>query len=196
MDTIAPLMDLWKLPLVQENIEESARIFFSNTDQTVSLIPALIAGVLAVLLLLGFPLLKGLLGGDGGGGSGYGAPAEPSGYGAPDAGYGAPDAGYGAPDAGYGAPATSYDAPAFGYDAPASGYDAPSSGYDAAPASGYNAGRRKRDVELPREAMELYSDLMENSRTVDVNSNKIHLNNPALLQAEANAIHNSAKLLI
>ena len=42
-------MDLWKLPLVQENIEESARIFFSNTDQTVSLIPALIAGVLAVL---------------------------------------------------------------------------------------------------------------------------------------------------
>ena len=140
-------------------------------------------------VLLGFPLLKGLLGGDGGGGSGYGAPAETSGY-------GTPDAGYGAPDAGYGAPATSYDAPASGYDAPASSYDAPASGYNAAPASGYNAGRRKRDVELPREARELYSNLMENSRTVDVNSNKIHLNNPALLLAEAAAIHNSAKLLI
>ena len=153
------------------------------------------------------PFLLPLLFGGGGSASGasYGSNLEISdGYGAPAASYGAPaSSGYGAPAPSYDAPAPSYSAPEPSYSAPAPSYSAPaapsysapSNGYDA-PSSGYDAGRKKRDVRLPREAKELYSNLMENlenSRTVDVNSN---LNNPALLHAEAAAIHNSAKLLI
>merc|ERR1712154_64098 len=86
----------------QSRVMEVARQFFANSNITVNLLPALIAGG---LLLLAIPLLllffPGLLGGGGSTdatGSGYGAPS----YGAPDAGYGAPEAGYGAPSDGYG----------------------------------------------------------------------------------------------
>ena len=124
----------------------------------------------------------------------YGAPTS-SGYGAQAPSYDDPAPSYGAPAASYGAPAASYGAPgALSYSAPAvPSYGAPSNSYNV-PSSGYSARRRKR--ELPREMRELYSHLMENSRTVDVNSDKFHLNDPALLHAEAAAIHDSAKLLI
>merc|ERR1712038_909559 len=123
----ASLMDLWNTPGVQENLEQSARVFFSNSFQTINLIPALLVG--------------------GGGGASYGSNLEIS------DGYGAPSSSYGAPESSYGAPAASYDAPASNsYDAPVSnGYDTPSSGYDA--------GRRKRSVELPTEARDLYASL-------------------------------------
>ena len=110
--------------------------------------------------LLGFPILNGLLGG-GGGGASYGSNLEISdGYGAPSSSYGAPEASYGAPEPSYGAPEPSYGAPAASYDAPASNsYDAPvSNSYDT-PSSGYDAGRRKRSVELPTEARDLYANL-------------------------------------
>ena len=114
--------------------------------------------------LLGFPLLNGLLGGVGGGGGGasYGSNLEISdGYGAPSSSYGAPEPSYGAPEPSYGAPEPSYGAPAPSYDAPAASnsYDAPvSNSYDT-PSSGYEAGRRKRSLELPAEVRDLYSDL-------------------------------------
>merc|ERR1712113_495389 len=148
-------MDLWNTPGVQENLEQSARVFFSNSFQTINLIPALLVGALLLFLLpplLGFPILNGLLGG-GGGGASYGSNLEISdGYGAPSSSYGAPEASYGAPEPSYGAPAPSYDAPAASnsYDAPASNsYDAPvSNSYDT-PSSGYDAGGRKRSLEFP-----------------------------------------------
>merc|ERR1712045_713229 len=155
MDTLAvSLVDLWHTPGVQEKVEESARVFFSNSILTVNLIPALLVGALLLFLLpflLGLPILNGL--GGGGGSASYGSNLEVSdGYGAPSSSYGAPEASYGAPEPSYGAPEPSYGAPAASYDAPASNsYDAPSSGYDA--------GRRKRSVELPTEARDLYSNL-------------------------------------
>lgn len=175
---LGPLSELWATPGVQENLEESGRIFFSNNALTVNLIPALIIiGLLSLLLkpLFGISILDGLLGG-GSSGASYGSNLEVSdGYGAPSQGYGAPDAGYGAPDAGYGAPAPSYDAPAPSYDAPAPSYDAPSSNsydapssnsYDAPSSNSYDApqdqyGRRRRAVDLPREARELYKELAQ-----------------------------------
>merc|ERR1711997_262913 len=155
MDTLAvSLVDLWYTPGVQEKIEESARVFFSNSILTVNLIPALLVGALLLFLLpflLGLPILNGL--GGGGGSASYGSNLEVSdGYGAPSSSYGAPEASYGAPEPSYGAPEPSYGAPAPSYDAPAS------NSYDA-PASGYEAGRRKRSVKLPAEARDLYSDL-------------------------------------
>merc|ERR1711902_296074 len=137
---------------VAEKLEETARVYFANSILTINLIPALLVGALLLFLLpplLGFPILNGLLGGLGGGGGGasYGSNLEISdGYGAPSSSYGAPEPSYGAPEPSYGAPAASYDAPASNsYDAPVSNsYDTPSSGYDA--------GRRKRSVELPTEA--------------------------------------------
>ena len=39
-------MDLWNTPGVQENLEQSARVFFSNSFQTINLIPALLVGAL------------------------------------------------------------------------------------------------------------------------------------------------------
>merc|ERR1711944_210654 len=105
--------------------------------------------------LLGFPILDKLLGG-GGGGASYGSNLEVSdGYGAPSSSYGAPEPSYGAPEPSYGAPAASNS-----YDAPASNsYDAPvSNSYDT-PSSGYDAGRRKRSLDIPSEAKDLYSEL-------------------------------------
>merc|ERR1712186_217630 len=144
MDTLAvSLVDLWHTPGVQEKIEESARVFFSNSILTVNLIPALLVGALLLFLL---PILNGL--GGGGGSASYGSNLEVS------DGYGAPSSSYGAPEPSYGAPAPSYDAPA------SNSYDAPavSNSYDT-PSSGYEAGRRKRSVKLPAEARDLYSDL-------------------------------------
>merc|ERR1711981_107969 len=153
MDNLATsLMELWNTPGVAEKVEETARVYFANSILTVNLIPALLVGALLLFLLpplLGFPLLNGLLGGLGGGGGGasYGSNLEIS------DGYGAPSSSYGAPEPSYGAPAPSYDAPA------SNSYDAPvSNSYDT-PSSGYKAGRRKRSVELPVEARDLYSDL-------------------------------------
>merc|ERR1712186_109494 len=138
-----------------EKIEESARVFFSNSILTVNLIPALLVGALLLFLLpflLGLPILNGL--GGGGGSASYGSNLEVSdGYGAPSSSYGAPEASYGAPEPSYGAPEPSYGAPAPSYDAPAV-----SNSYDT-PSSGYEAGRRKRSVKLPAEARDLYSDL-------------------------------------
>merc|ERR1712088_245611 len=164
MDTLATsLMDLWNTPGVAEKVEETARVYFANSILTINLIPALLVGALLLFLLpplLGFPILNGLLGG-GGGSASYGSNLEISdGYGAPSPSYGAPEPSYGAPEPSYGAPEPSYGAPAPSYDAPASNsYDAPvSNSYDT-PSSGYEAGRRKRSVELPGEARDLYSDL-------------------------------------
>merc|ERR1712242_135922 len=136
MDTLATsLMDLWNTPGVAEKVEETARVYFANSILTINLIPALLVGALLLFLLpplLGFPILNGLLGG-GGGGASYGSNLEIS-------------DGYGAPSPSYGAPASnSYDAPV------SNSYDTPSSGYEA--------GRRRRSVELPAEAGDLYSDL-------------------------------------
>merc|ERR1711944_325225 len=161
MDTTlaTSLMDLWNTPGVSEKLEETARVYFANSILTVNLIPALLVGALLLFLLpplLGFPLLDKFLGG-GGGGASYGSNLEISdGYGAPSSSYGAPEPSYGAPAA-----SNSYDAPASNsYDAPASNsYDAPvSNSYDT-PSSGYDAGRRKRSLDIPSEAKDLYSDL-------------------------------------
>merc|ERR1712172_54218 len=181
MDTLATsLMDLWNTPGVAEKLEETARVYFANSILTINLIPALLVGALLLFLLpplLGFPILNGLLGG--GGGASYGSNLEISdGYGAPSPSYGAPEPSYGAPEPAYGAPAPSYDAPAASnsYDAPASNsYDAPASNsYDApvsnsydTPSSGYDVGRRKRSLEFPSEAKDLYSDLKSNGWTSD-----------------------------
>merc|ERR1712203_984023 len=178
MDTLSTsLMELWNTPGVAEKVEETARVYFANSILTINLIPALLVGALLLFLLpplLGFPILNGLLGGLGGGGGGasYGSNLEISdGYGAPSSSYGAPEPSYGAPEPSYGAPAASnsYDAPASNsYDAPASNsYDAPvSNSYDT-PSSGYDAGRRKRSLEFPSEAKDLYSDLKSNGWTSD-----------------------------
>jgi len=102
MALLGQLMELGKDEAVQEKVLEVARQFFSNSNITVNLLPALIAGG---LLLLAIPLLllffPGLLGGGGATdttGTGYGAPS----YGAPAAEYGAPESSYGAPSSGYG----------------------------------------------------------------------------------------------
>merc|ERR1712172_181196 len=167
MDTLATsLMDLWNTPGVAEKLEETARVYFANSILTINLIPALLVGALLLFLLpplLGLPILNGLLGG-GGGGASYGSNLEISdGYGAPSSSYGAPEPSYGAPEPSYGAPAASNS-----YDAPASNsYDAPvSNSYDT-PSSGYDAGRRKRSLEFPSEAKDLYSDLKSNGWTSD-----------------------------
>merc|ERR1712203_419205 len=177
MDNLAAsLMELWNTPGVAEKVEETARVYFANSILTINLIPALLVGALLLFLLpplLGFPILNGLLGGGGGGGgASYGSNLEISdGYGAPSSSYGAPEPSYGAPEPSYGAPAPSYDAPAASnsYDAPASNsYDAPvSNSYDT-PSSGYDAGRRKRSLEFPAEAKDLYSDLNLDVQPFDV----------------------------
>merc|ERR1712001_685571 len=80
---IGPLLELARDESVQSKVLDVARQFFSNSNITINLIPALIAGGLLLLLL---PLL-------------FLAPADDagSGYGAPAAEYGAPSSSYGAP---------------------------------------------------------------------------------------------------
>merc|ERR1712183_104549 len=81
---IAPLIELARDESVQSKVLDVARQFFSNSNITINLIPALIAGGLLLLLL---PLLFLFLApADDGGASGYGAPAAE--YGAPSSSYG------------------------------------------------------------------------------------------------------------
>lgn len=172
------ILDILGKPEIQDELKETARIYFTSNDVTINLIWSfIVVGLLGLVLkpLFGIPLLDNILNAMGGHGSsgaaygggvsdGYGAPS--GGYGAPSGGYGAPDAGYGAPDAGYGAPSSGYDTPSSGYDSPNSGYDAPAgdsgfnpgSGYSA-PSSGYN-GRYKRDV-LTEEMREVFNNLKD-----------------------------------
>ena len=86
---LTPIYDLLQDEVVREKVEESARVFFSNSNLTINLIPALIIGALGLLFLLpllGIPILD-ILGGMmsdvvGGHGGGYSAPSTGYGYGA------------------------------------------------------------------------------------------------------------------
>ena len=83
----SPIYDLLQDEVVREKVEESARVFFSNSNLTINLIPALIIGALGLLFLLpllGIPILD-ILGGMmsdvvGGHGGGYSAPSTGYGY--------------------------------------------------------------------------------------------------------------------
>ena len=87
----APLLELARDESVQTKVLDVARQFFSNSNITINLLPALIAAGLLLLLL---PLLFLFLApADDGGASGYGAPAAE--YGAPSSSYGAPSSSYG-----------------------------------------------------------------------------------------------------
>merc|ERR1712037_220251 len=88
MALLGQLMELSKDEAVQEKVIEVARQFFGNSNITVNLLPALIAGA---LLLLAIPLLLLFFPGLLGGGS---TDATGSGYGAPSDGYGRQDFGY------------------------------------------------------------------------------------------------------
>merc|ERR1712106_263646 len=81
---IAPLLELARDESVQSKVLDVARQFFSNSNITINLIPALIAGGLLLLLLL--LLFLFLAPAEDAGGSGYGAPAAA--YGAPESSYG------------------------------------------------------------------------------------------------------------
>merc|ERR1712018_773412 len=84
---LTPVFDLLQDEVVREKLEESARVFFSNSNLTINLIPALIIGALGLLFLLpllGIPILD-ILGGMmsdvvGGHGGGYSAPSTGYGY--------------------------------------------------------------------------------------------------------------------
>merc|ERR1712001_502652 len=80
---IAPLLELARDESVQSKVLDVARQFFSNSNITINLIPALIAGGLLLLLL---PLLFLFLAPADDAGTGYGAPAAE--YGAPSSSYG------------------------------------------------------------------------------------------------------------
>jgi len=85
MSFLAPLFDLAQDEVVKEKAVEAAKQFFANSNITINLLPALIAG--ALLLLLGLPLLALLFqpAADTSA-TGYGPPAEE--YGAPSSSYG------------------------------------------------------------------------------------------------------------
>merc|ERR1712080_678634 len=84
---LTPIYDLLQDEVVREKVEESARVFFSNSNLTINLIPALLIGALGLLFLLpllGIPILD-ILGGMmsdvvGGHGGGYSAPSTGYGY--------------------------------------------------------------------------------------------------------------------
>jgi len=82
---LAPLFELAQDDVVKEKAMEAAKQFFANSNITINLLPALIAG--ALLLLLGLPLIALLFqpAADTSA-TGYGPPAEE--YGAPSASYG------------------------------------------------------------------------------------------------------------
>merc|ERR1712077_24998 len=77
---LTPVFDLLQDEVVREKLEDSARVFFSNSNLTINLIPALIIGTLGLLFLLpllGIPILD-ILGGmmsDVVGGHAYSAPS-------------------------------------------------------------------------------------------------------------------------
>merc|ERR1712004_312588 len=87
MSFLAPLFDLAQDEVVKEKAVEAAKQFFANSNITINLLPALIAG--ALLLLLGLPLLALLFQ--------PAADTSAAGYGAPAAEYGAPSSSYGSP---------------------------------------------------------------------------------------------------
>ena len=82
---LTPIYDLLQDEVVREKLEDSARVFFSNSNLTINLIPALIIGTLGLLFLLpllGIPILD-ILGGmmsDVVGGHAYSAPSTGYGY--------------------------------------------------------------------------------------------------------------------
>merc|ERR1712117_974554 len=143
------LMDLLGSKDVQDELKETARIYFTSPDVTINLIwSVLILGLLGLVLkpLFGIPLLENILGAmtsHGGSGASYGGGVSSD--------YGAPSGGYGAPSGGYGAPSAGYDSPSSGYDSPSSGYDSPSTGSGFNPGTGYSApqsGYSKRSVDI------------------------------------------------
>merc|ERR1712106_1081205 len=81
---LAPLFELAQDEVVKEKALEAAKQFFTNSNITINLLPALIAGA---LLLLGLPLIALLFqpAADTSA-TGYGPPAEE--YGAPSSSYG------------------------------------------------------------------------------------------------------------
>ena len=87
---LEPFINLIDNEEIKETVREKARIYYTGTDVTINMIPAIIIGLLALLGLLvtlGIPILSMFgLGGDEGGEGGYGAPT--GGYGEPATGYG------------------------------------------------------------------------------------------------------------
>ena len=87
---LEPFINLIDNEEIKETVRETARIYYTGTDVTINMIPAIIIGLLALLGLLvalGIPILSMFgLGGDEGGEGGYGAPT--GGYGEPATGYG------------------------------------------------------------------------------------------------------------
>jgi len=83
----SPLVELAQNSDVQEKVTEAARLFFTTDTTTINLLPAMIAGVILLLLLI--PLLSLLFQPAATTASGYGAPSES--YGAPEESYGAPE---------------------------------------------------------------------------------------------------------
>jgi len=82
---LAPLFELAQDEVVKEKALEAAKQFFTNSNITINLLPALIAG--ALLLLLGLPLIALLFQ--------PAADTSATGYGPPADEYGAPSSSYG-----------------------------------------------------------------------------------------------------
>jgi len=176
MDVLAPFIELWNTPGVKENLEESARLYFSQGGVTVNLIPAAIIILLGVFLLkplLGIPLLSQIFGAMTGSGASYGTNLEVS-------------DGYGAPASSYGAPAPSYGAPAPAYGAPAPAYDTPTDSYSA-------TGRRRREAHLPEDVKNLWEELKQHQDMVGENMGDMaHV---SLLQTKDGTLDTSLGLL-
>merc|ERR1712110_44111 len=98
MEAIEPIVDLLKDAYVQEKVEETAKLFYTNDTVTINLYWAAVAALLFFLLLI--PLLALLFQPSGSSGGGYGAPS--TGYGAPAASYGSPGHSYSRSDDIYG----------------------------------------------------------------------------------------------
>jgi len=82
-----------------EDVKETAKFYYTDSNTTLNLYPALFISILLLFLLV--PLLGAIptidLFPSTGGGYGYGQTSPSSGYGAPEPSYGAPSDGYGAP---------------------------------------------------------------------------------------------------
>jgi len=97
ISVLEPVLELLQDKEVQEQVEEVARLFFSNGNVTINLIPALLLGLLTLLLvlpLLGIPLLDILFGAVG--------VATNSGYQYGNVAYSGSSNGYSAPTTAYG----------------------------------------------------------------------------------------------
>merc|ERR1712212_1207667 len=94
-----PLRELFDNDEAVEKAEAVVRGFFSNSNVTVNLIPAILAGLGALLFLLpllGIPILDVLFGAMTGASTGAGYGSSVSYGGSTGAGYAAPSSGYGA----------------------------------------------------------------------------------------------------